>query len=94
MVDKEHLTTCLQHYFGFEQFREGQYETIDNILHGRSTLFISETASGKSLTYILSSMLQGGLSIVISPLVSLMLDQLAHLPKNLPAACISSLINR
>jgi superfamily II DNA helicase RecQ len=35
-----------------------------------------------------------GLSIVISPLVSLMLDQLAHLPDDLPAACISSLINR
>jgi len=46
------------------------------------------------LTYIMSSMLMGGLSIVVSPLVSLILDQLAHLPSTLPAACISSLITR
>ena len=84
----------MKRFFGFETFREGQYETILNILNKKSTIFVSETASGKSLTYILSSMLLGGLSIVISPLVSLMLDQLNHLPKRFPAACISSLINR
>lgn len=42
----------------------------------------------------MSSMILGGLSLVVSPLVSLILDQLAHLPPYLPAACISSLINR
>ena len=42
----------------------------------------------------MSSMLLGGLSIVVSPLVSLILDQIAHLPDTLPAACISSLITR
>ena len=80
--------------FGFEGFREGQYETINNILSGKSTLFVSETASGKSLTYLLSSVILKGLTIVVSPLVSLMLDQLQHLPHDLPAACISSLLNR
>lgn len=53
---------------------------------------MSETASGKSLAYILPSILLKGLSIVVSPLVSLMLDQLEHLPSDLPAACISSLL--
>jgi len=63
-------------------------------MNKKSTVFISETASGKSLTYIMSSMVLGGLSIVISPLISLILDQLNHLPEGFPAACISSLINR
>jgi len=83
--------------FGFEKFREGQYEVIKNILSNESTIFISETASGKSLTYIIASLILGthseGMSIVISPLIALMLDQLEHLPLELPAACISSLIN-
>lgn len=57
-------------------------------------VFVSETASGKSLTYIMSSLLMEGLSMVVSPLVSLILDQLTHLPSHLPAACISSLITR
>lgn len=57
-------------------------------------MFVSETASGKSLTYLLPSIILKGLSIVVSPLVSLMLDQLEHLPSDLPAACISSLLNR
>jgi ATP-dependent DNA helicase RecQ len=70
------LTGCLQEYFGFEAFREGQFETIQNILGGKSTMFISETASGKSLTYIMSALVMKGFSLVISPLVSLMLDQL------------------
>jgi ATP-dependent DNA helicase Q4 len=57
-------------------------------------LFISETASGKSLTYIMSAMVLKGFSMVISPLVSLMLDQLEHLPLELTGACISSLISK
>jgi superfamily II DNA helicase RecQ len=83
--------------FGFEKFREGQYEVIKNIMNHQSTIFVSETASGKSLTYIIGSIIMAkqfeGMSIVISPLIALMLDQLDHLPYDLPAACISSLIN-
>lgn len=87
------MEKLIQDLFGFKTFRDGQYETIRNILEGRSTLFISETASGKSLTYLLSSIIMKGLTIVVSPLVSLMLDQIDHLPSDLPAACISSLLN-
>ena len=69
---------------------------INNILNQKSTIFVSETASGKSLTYIISSLIMthemNGMSIVISPLIALMLDQLEHLPDEIPAACISSLL--
>ena len=70
---------------------------IKNTINHQSTIFVSETASGKSLTYIISSIIMAkqceGMTIVISPLIALMLDQLDHLPMELPAACISSLIN-
>lgn len=46
------------------------------------------------MTYILSSLILGNLSVIVSPLVSLMLDQLQHLPQGMHAACISGLINR
>jgi|JI6StandDraft_1071083.scaffolds.fasta_scaffold330737_2 ATP-dependent DNA helicase RecQ len=65
-----------------------------NVLNHRSTMFVSETGSGKSLSYILSAILQEGLAIVISPLISLMLDQIESIPEILPAACITSLLNR
>lgn len=45
------------------------------------------------MTYLLASVILKGLSIIVSPLVSLMLDQIDHLPSDLPAACISSLLN-
>lgn len=70
------MELLIKQVWGFESFRYGQYETIMNILAGKSTLFVSETGSGKSLSYILSSIVQDGLAIVISPLISLMLDQI------------------
>jgi ATP-dependent DNA helicase Q4 len=80
--------------FGFKEFRFGQYEALRSLLAGQNTLFISETGSGKSLTYYMGALLLGGLVVVVSPLISLMMDQIQHLPSCIPAACISSALHR
>lgn len=87
---KEEQTELIRKVFGYEEFRFGQYEVVMDILNYKSTLFISETGSGKSLTYILGSLLSTGIAIVICPLISLMLDQIMKLPKELPGVCIHS----
>lgn len=69
----------LQQYFGFDHFREGQEETIKRILGGQHTLLVMPTGSGKSLTYQLPALLQPGLTLVISPLIALMKDQVDSL---------------
>ncbi len=82
---------ALQQYFGFDQFREGQEETIRRVLDGRHTLLVMPTGSGKSLTYQLPALLQPGLTLVISPLIALMKDQVDSLVEaGLPATYINS----
>ncbi|XP_065215903.1 ATP-dependent DNA helicase Q4 [Planococcus citri] len=80
------------HDFGYENFRPGQEEAISRILYGKSTLFISSTGSGKSLCYQIPAYLYAKkyrcISLVISPLVSLMEDQVINFPKILTAACL------
>ncbi len=76
------LTKTLKDTFGHDEFRLGQLETIENILSGQSTLSIFPTGAGKSLCYQLPAvMLKDKTSIVISPLLSLMRDQLQQLEK-------------
>lgn len=62
----------------------GQQEAVSNVLRGKSTLLILPTGAGKSLCYQLPSLFLPGLTLVITPLISLMFDQLAHLPPSLP----------
>jgi ATP-dependent DNA helicase RecQ len=81
----------LQQHFGFEGFREGQEETIRRLLNGQHTLLVMPTGSGKSLTYQLPALLQPGLTLVISPLIALMQDQVDSLTEaGIPATFISS----
>lgn len=65
----------LEKFFGYKIFKEGQYELIRNILNKRDVLAILPTGGGKSLCYQLPSTILQGLTIVISPLISLMKDQ-------------------
>ncbi len=81
----------LKKTFGFSAFREGQEAIIDQILAGNSALAVFPTGSGKSLCYQLPALLLPGLTIVISPLIALMKDQVDFLQKrSIPVARLDS----
>lgn len=69
----------LEKYFGYKEFRKGQQQIIDNIIGGNDVLAVMPTGAGKSVCYQIPSLLFDGLSIVISPLISLMKDQIDSL---------------
>ena len=83
--------TILQNHFGYSAFRDGQGQLIDAILAGRDVFGIMPTGGGKSLCYQIPALLLPGLSFVISPLISLMQDQVAALKEaGIPAAYVNS----
>src|SRR5215470_11301321 len=69
----------LHSVFGFASFRPGQGEIIDTIVAGRDVLAVMPTGSGKSLCYQLPALMRPGLTIVVSPLIALMRNQVAQL---------------
>lgn len=95
MVDKELLYGTLKKYFGYDSFREGQEELITNTLQGKDVLGIMPTSGGKSLCYQLPALLLDGMTIVVSPLVSLMKDQVDSLREmGIAAAYLNSTLSR
>jgi ATP-dependent DNA helicase RecQ len=85
----------LRRVFGFDRFREGQLPVMERLLAGRNALSIFPTGGGKSLCYELPALIFGGLTLVISPLIALMKDQIGFLKAhNVPAARLDSSLTR
>ena len=83
--------TALKTYFGHTAFRPGQEAVIDALLAGRDVLAVMPTGAGKSACYQIPAVLRRGVTLVVSPLISLMQDQVAALREaGIPAACIHS----
>jgi len=76
------LEEALYHYFGYQSFRKGQKETIQSVLDGKDTLSMLATGTGKSICYQLTTYLLKKPTIIVSPLVSLMQDQVEQLKMN------------
>ena len=73
---KDLIYSMLQKHFGFDQFREGQYEVIKNLMEGHSSAAVFPTGGGKSLCYQLPALLLPGITLIVSPLIALMKDQI------------------
>ncbi len=86
---------ALEQVFGYSEFRQGQLEVINNALKGNDSLILMPTGGGKSLCYQVPAVMFDGLSVVISPLISLMKDQVDSLNANgISAAYINSTLPR
>ncbi len=85
------LHETLKQYFGFDQFRPGQQQVIEQVLRGRDVFVLMPTGGGKSLCYQLPALIQSGVTIIISPLIALMQDQVMGLQNNgIPATFLNS----
>lgn len=95
MAIPREATRILQEVFGFEDLRAGQGEVISGLLAGRSSLAIFPTGSGKSLCYQLPALVLDGVTLVVSPLIALMKDQLDFLiERGVAAARLDSSLSR
>lgn len=95
MIDKgkkmSDKLSVLKDYFGHDSFRDGQEQIVDALLDGRDVLCIMPTGAGKSMCYQIPALLFDGVTIVVSPLISLMKDQVGSLVQSgVPAAYINS----
>jgi ATP-dependent DNA helicase RecQ len=90
----ENIEQVLKQYFGYDTFLPGQLEIIQTVVSGRDAFVLMPTGAGKSLIYQLSSLLLPGLTVVVSPLIALMQDQVDRLQANgIAATFINSFLS-
>ncbi len=93
-IKKEEIKNFLKKYYNFDSFRLGQERAIDNILNKQDSVVIMPTGGGKSLIFQLPALVLEGATIVVSPLIALMKDQVESLAKlGIPATFINSSIS-
>ncbi len=91
---KQQLLELLKIHFGYDSFRPGQEKAIDSILHGRDTMVVLPTGGGKSMIFQLPALVLDGATIVVSPLIALMKDQVDSLESiGIPSTFINSSIS-
>ncbi len=91
---KQQLLELLKIHFGYESFRPGQEKAIDSILHGRDTMVVLPTGGGKSMIFQLPALVLDGATLVVSPLIALMKDQVDSLEQvGIPSTFINSSIS-
>lgn len=94
MPRTQSLEAALKHYFGYDRFRPGQQQIIEQALQNQDLLIVMPTGGGKSLCFQLPALLKPGLTVVVSPLIALMQDQVEGLRDNgIGATVLNSTIN-
>ena len=89
------LRSTLKEHFGYDQFRPLQREIIEDALGGRDVFVLMPTGAGKSLCFQLPALMRDGLTIVVSPLIALMKDQVDALQTSgIPATYLNSTLDR
>src|SRR5919201_1373628 len=87
----EQARSLLFRHFGYQDFRPAQAPVVQSILTGTDTLAVLPTGAGKSVCFQVPALALGGLTVVVSPLISLMQDQVAAAEgRGIPAACLTS----
>ena len=84
------LDALLRKHYKFQKYREGQKEAVVRVLNKKSTLVVLATGAGKSLIYQIPTLLMDGMTVVVSPLISLVADQIEKVPDSLPAVSLNS----
>jgi ATP-dependent DNA helicase RecQ len=94
MLQYPHLEQALKYHFGYDQFRPGQRQIIEDALQNRDLMVVMPTGGGKSLCFQLPALLKNGLTVVVSPLIALMQDQVEALRNNnINATFLNSSLN-